>query len=145
MNNRCFFMDAVHPTQATKITAGSIRAGVDKAIKTTGSRTRRSIVWAIRFGLLQDTVIERYEKTVNGESIIDYFNKVRSFNSTSDTINLIIDGAGYHRSGDVKNAAAKLNIKLHYLPQYSPNLNPIERFWKLHLFIYLKITFWVCF
>lgn len=25
----------------------------------------------------------------------------------------------------------KLNIKLHYLPPYSPNLNPIERLWKV--------------
>ena len=27
--------------------------------------------------------------------------------------------------------AEKLNIKLHYLPPYSPNLNPIERLWKV--------------
>ncbi len=33
------FMDAVHPTQATKITSGWIRTGVDKIIETTGSRT----------------------------------------------------------------------------------------------------------
>jgi transposase len=96
-------IDAVHPTQATKITAGWTRAEDDKAIKT----------------------------TVNGESIIDFFNKVRSFYSTSGIINLILDGAGYHRSDEVKNAAEKLNIKLHYLPPYSPNLNPIERLWQI--------------
>jgi hypothetical protein len=38
------FMDAVHPTQVTKITAGWIRTGSDKAIKTTGIRTRINIV-----------------------------------------------------------------------------------------------------
>jgi transposase len=27
--------------------------------------------------------------------------------------------------------AKELNIKLHYLPPYSPNLNPIERLWKV--------------
>lgn len=27
--------------------------------------------------------------------------------------------------------AIELNIKLHYLPAYSPNLNPIERLWKV--------------
>lgn len=125
------FMDAVHPTQATKITAGWIRTGSDKAIKTTGSRTRINIVGAIRLGHLQDAVIEQYEKTVNGESIIDFFNKVRAFYPNSDVINLILDGAGYHRSGEVKEAAKRLNIKLHYLPPYSPNLNPIERLWKV--------------
>ncbi|MDF4574106.1 transposase, partial [Vibrio parahaemolyticus] len=27
--------------------------------------------------------------------------------------------------------AKVLNIELHYLPPYSPNLNPIERLWKV--------------
>jgi transposase len=125
------FMDAVHPTQATKITAGWIRTGSDKAIKTTGSRTRINIVGAIRLGHLQDAIIKQYEKTVNGESIIDFFKKVRAFYPNNDVINLILDGAGYHRSGEVKEAAKSLNIKLHYLPPYSPNLNPIERLWKI--------------
>ncbi|EKO3705682.1 transposase, partial [Vibrio metschnikovii] len=44
----------------------------------------------------------------------------------------IIDmGAGYHRSDLVRDAAFVLNIELHYLPPYSPNLNPIERLWKV--------------
>ena len=61
-------MDVVHPTQATKITSGLIRKGVDKLIKTIGSRTRLNIVGAIRLGHLEDAVIEQYEKTVNGVS-----------------------------------------------------------------------------
>ena len=46
-------------------------------------------------------------------------------------IHLILDGAGYYRSKDLKDEADKLNIKLYYLPPYSPNLNPIERLWKV--------------
>ncbi|WP_028868487.1 IS630 family transposase, partial [Psychromonas arctica] len=46
-------------------------------------------------------------------------------------IHLILDGAGYHRSEVVKIAAKELGIILHYLPPYSPNLNPIERLWKV--------------
>ncbi|HAZ8061818.1 TPA: IS630 family transposase, partial [Escherichia coli] len=30
-----------------------------------------------------------------------------------------------------KDWAEVVNIRLHYLPPYSPNLNPIERMWKL--------------
>ncbi|PKH04531.1 IS630 family transposase, partial [Psychromonas sp. MB-3u-54] len=110
------FMDAVHPTQATKITAGWIRKGVDKPIETTGSRTRLNIVGAIRLGYLGEAVIEQYEKTVNGESIIDFFTKVRGFYPHCKSINLVLDGAGYHRSKDVKAKAEELNIILHYLP-----------------------------
>ncbi|EMM4086084.1 IS630 family transposase, partial [Shigella flexneri] len=46
-------------------------------------------------------------------------------------IHVILDGAGYHRSQLVKDWAEVVNIQLHYLPPYSPNLNPIERMWKL--------------
>jgi transposase len=31
----------------------------------------------------------------------------------------------------VTEAAKRLDITLHYLPPYSPNLNPIERLWKV--------------
>ena len=46
------FMDATHPTQATKVSCGWIRTGVDKPIETTGTRTRLNIVGAIRLGHL---------------------------------------------------------------------------------------------
>jgi hypothetical protein len=84
-------MDAVHPTQATKITAGSIRTGVDKPIETTGSRTRLNIVGAIRLDHLADAVIDKYE-TVNGESIIEFLNKLRTRYKSSNTnyINFVI-------------------------------------------------------
>ncbi len=124
-DERLLFMDAVHPTQATKITAGWIRKGDDKAIKTTGSRSRINLVGAIELGHLENAVIKEYEKTVNGESIVDFLNKVRKSYLESGTIKLILDGAGYHRSDIVKDEAKKLNIDLIYLPPYSPNLNPI--------------------
>jgi hypothetical protein len=49
-NDVLLFMDAVHPTQATKVTCGWIRTGIDKVIETTGSRTRLNIVGAFRLG-----------------------------------------------------------------------------------------------
>ncbi len=36
-------------------------------------------------------------------------------------VHLVPDGAAYHQSELVKNAAKVLNIELHYLPPYSPN------------------------
>lgn len=124
------FMDATHPTQATKVSCGWIRTGVDKPIETTGSRTRLNIVGAIRLGHLQDTITKQYA-TVNGESIIDFFKLIKEQYTTALPIHLVLDGAGYHRSEVVKVAAKELGIILHYLPPYSPNLNPIERLWKV--------------
>ncbi len=130
-DERLLFMDAVHPTQATKITAGWIRKGEDKAIKTTGSRSRINVVGAIELGHLGNAVIKQYEKTVNGEAIVDFLNRLRESYPESGTLKLVLDGAGYHRSDIVKNEAKRLNITLIYLPPYSPNLNPIERLWKV--------------
>jgi hypothetical protein len=69
-------MDTVHPTQATKITAGWIRIGEDKAIQTTDSRSRINVVGAIELGHLEKSVIKQYKKTVNGEAIIDFLRNV---------------------------------------------------------------------
>ena len=124
------FIDAVHPTQATKVTSGWIKTGVDKPIETTGSRTRLNIVGAIRLGFLSEAITHQY-KTVNGESMIDFFDKIKKHYASSPCIHIVLDGASYHRSAAVVERAKELNIKLHYLPPYSPNLNPIERLWKV--------------
>ena len=56
---------------------------------------------------------------------------IRQQYPSKEAVHLILDGAGYHRAKDLKDKAMELNIKLHYLPPYSPNLNPIERLWKV--------------
>ena len=124
------FMDAMHPTQATKVTCGWIKTGDDKTIETTGSRTRLNIIGAIELKNLNSALVENYE-TINGDSIIEFLRKVKAQYSTSQNINLILDCAPYHKSKKVTDFAEELNITLHYLPPYSPNLNPIERFWKI--------------
>ena len=46
-------------------------------------------------------------------------------------IHLILDQAGYNKASEVREHAFQLGIHLHYLPAYSPNLNAIERLWKV--------------
>ncbi|NRD75249.1 transposase [Shewanella sp. VB17] len=89
-----------------------------------GSRTRLNIIGAIRLGLLTEEITAQYQ-TINGESVIAFLEQVREQYQTRSSIHLILDGMGYHRRHDVKKAVS-LNIKLHYLPHYSPNLNPIR-------------------
>ncbi len=83
------FMDAVHPTQATKITSGWIRKGVDKIINTTGSRTRLNIVGAIELNNLSAAVFDQF-KTVNGEAIIAFFRKIRSAYASMSVIHIVL-------------------------------------------------------
>ena len=46
-------------------------------------------------------------------------------------ITLVLDNARYQRCALVMTLAAQLKIELLFLPPYSPNLNLIERLWKL--------------
>jgi transposase len=125
------FMDAVHPTQSTKLSYGWIRKGQDKVIETTGSRTRLNILGALPLKNIGATVTETYD-TINSESIVRFFCKLKNEHyPLEQKVHLVLDGAAYHRSELVRNAAKELNIELHYLPPYSPNLNPIERLWKV--------------
>ena len=68
--------------------------------------------------------------TVNGESIID-FGLIKEQYKANKLINLMVDGDGYQLRETVKSKAKEFGIILRYLPSYRPNLNPIERLWKL--------------
>lgn len=124
------FIDAVHPTLSTKISHGWIRTGQDKVIETTGNRSRLNIIGALNLSDIGATIVSDYE-SINSENIVRFFCKLRESYPLDHKLHIILDGAGYHRSDLVKDAAFVLNIELHYLPPYSPNLNPIERLWKV--------------
>jgi transposase len=121
------FMDAVHPTMSTKIGYGWIKKGTNKLIKSTAARTRINIVGSINLKSM-DVEVKMYE-TVNSESVIDYFDVLRTI--YDGKIHVVLDRSGYHTSEKTMKAAEERNIVIHFLPPYSPNLNPIERLWKV--------------
>ena len=123
------FMDAVHPTMATKVVSGWIKKGVDKPIAQTASRTRINVIGAIE--LKSATVHSVFVDTVNALTILAFFDQLKAAYPNAPKIHVILDQAGYHRSHELQKQAADKNIVLHLLPSYSPNLNPIERLWKV--------------
>lgn len=123
------FGDGVHPTMATKIAYGWIRTGTDKPILTTGSRTRLNLMGSINLETM-DVTIGSYE-TLDSQAMEGHFEKLRQKYPKAPKIHLILDQGRYNTSKETKEAAAKRGIVLHYLPPYSPNLNPIERLWKV--------------
>ena len=65
---------------------------------------------------------------------IAYFQEkynIKEYISQERTIHLFLDKYSSNRSNLVKSVAKLLNIKLIYLPPYSPHLNPIEQVWRL--------------
>jgi transposase len=123
------FGDGVHPTMATKVTYGWIRTGVNKPIATIASRTRMNLMGALNLESMQVT-IGSYE-TIDSETMVKYFDRLKAAYPKAPKIHLILDQGPYNISIVTREAAKKRGIHLHYLPPYSPNLNPIERLWKV--------------
>lgn len=123
------FMDSAHPTMATKVVCGWIKKGVNKPIAQTASRTRVNVMGAIELSTMK--VVSCCPDKVNGATTVSFLEQLKEAYPTAAKIHIILDQSGYHRSQLVKDAAAEKNIALYYLPPYSPNLNPIERLWKV--------------
>lgn len=64
----------------------------------------------------------------NSETTIDVLEKIRG-DLPDENITIIWDGASYHRSNLVKEAAERLKIELQPLPAYSPDFMPVEHLW----------------
>jgi transposase len=70
------------------------------------------------------------DKTLNAEATLNFFKKIEAAYPTKMKIHLFCDNARYYRNKVVSEYLKTSKIKLHFLPPYSPNLNPIERLWK---------------
>lgn len=123
------FGDGVHPTMATKIGYGWIRTGQEKRIKTIASRSRVNYFGSINLETMSMTIGSH--ETINSDSMEAHFKMLRDKYPKSPWIHLILDQGSYNKSEQTAQAAKKYRIKLHFLPTYSPNLNPIERVWKV--------------
>ena len=71
------------------------------------------------------------ENTCDQEMICLFLQEIRKDYPTASKINIVLDNASYHRAKRVKKLAEENNILLKFLPAYAPNLNLIERLWRL--------------
>jgi transposase len=124
-----YFADSVHPQHQTQLMYGWILKGERKEIATTAYQKRLNFVGGIC--LDGHRFIYRQVDQVNADTICDFLWQLRQANQGKYRVHLIWDNARYHQNGEVREFAKELGIKLHYLPPYSPNLNPVERVWKL--------------
>ena len=124
-----YFADSVHPQHQTQLTYGWILKGERKEIPTTAYQKRLNFIGGICLNGYRFTY--QQADSVNAGTICDFLFKLRKANPGKFNVHVIWDNARYHRNAEVKAFAKELGIKLHYLPPYSPNLNPAERIWKL--------------
>ena len=130
MMSQFYFLMAFIQVCKTKITHGWIKKGKEKAVHTTASRTRINVLGAINLNDMS-VISKECEKTINAQSVLDFLDLINEKYQDKKVVHLILDQASYNKAFDVREYAYKLGIHLHYLPAYSPNLNSIERLWKV--------------
>lgn len=122
------FMDGVHPTHNVQLGHGWIRKGVEKPIPSNTGRSRLNLTGAI--DIVAHQVIVQEDDKLNAQSTIRFFEKLEASLSKKAKIHVFCDNARYYRNKEVRKHLVNSKIILHFLPPYSPNLNPIERLWK---------------
>lgn len=94
-------------------------------------RKRFSVLGALNAVTLEVLVVCTNE-TIDSWSVVALLWKFRErYRKTRVPISIVLDNARYQRCYLVQLTAKLMNIELLFLPPYSPNLNLIERFWKL--------------
>jgi len=124
-----YYADGVHPTHNTRAGYGWIRKGKEYKIGANTGRMRVNINAAIR-ATKPDHVVYDITDSVNAQSTQRLCRKLLRKHSRMK-IYYLCDNARYNRCSWLKKWAAGTRIQLIYFPSYSPNLNLIERLWRL--------------
>lgn len=124
---KVFFVDAAHFVLGAFL--GMLWCFARPFIRTSPGRQRYSVLGAVD-SHSKEIISRRSEGNINAQSVCELLGLIRQ-KHPHIPITLIMDNARYQRCELVRAAALLHDIELLYLPAYSPNLNLIERLWKL--------------
>lgn len=125
-----YFIDAVHPTLNSEASYGWIEKGAEYQIQSNSGRTRANILGALNPNNVLDIITKEY-KTINSEWAADFLAEIGKKNPQAKKIRVFSDNAGYFKKVEKDGLLTDERIEIIWLPTYSPNLNLIERLWKL--------------
>ena len=124
-----YYADGCHPTHNTKTGCGWIRKGQDFEIDCNSGRKRVNINAAIN-ALKPEHLVYETTHSINAQSTQRLCRKLLK-KHRDKTIYLICDNAGYNKNKMLQDWALNQRVEFIFLPPYSPNLNLIERLWRL--------------
>ncbi len=125
-----YFIDAVHPTLNSEAGYGWIEKGEEYQIQSNSGRTRANILGVLNPNNVVDIITKEY-KTINAEWAADFLMEIGKKNPAAKKIRVFSDNAGYFKKVEKDGLLTDKRIEIIWLPTYSPNLNLIERLWKL--------------
>lgn len=124
---KVFFVDAAHFVLGAFL--GMVWCFCRVFVKTSPGRQRYNVLGAID-SHNHELISIRTIDSINSQTVIELMEKIRQKHPTS-SVTLVMDNARYQRNKQVMEQAVSRDIELLFLPPYSPNLNLIERLWKL--------------
>jgi transposase len=124
---KVFFVDAAHFVLGAFL--GLVWCFTRPLIKTASGRQRYNVLGAID-SHSKELISIRNTGYIDGGVVCLLLAAIRT-RHPSEAITLVLDNARYQRCVLVMDKAHELGIELLFLPAYSPNLNLIERLWKL--------------
>jgi transposase len=124
------FGDGVHPQHNTQASYGWIAKGKERTILSNSGRVRVNINGAINPHCPTQVVVHQAQ-TIDAFCCLAWLQLIEKAYPNQKLIHLFVDNARYYRSQLVQDYLNSSRIQMHFLPPYSPNLNPIERLWKL--------------
>jgi transposase len=123
-----YFIDGVHPEHQSQAVCGWIKKGEQKTLPTTGKQLRIHFSGAVSLAGIK-VFTQEYE-SIDSEAMVDFLKRLEN-SSPAKTIYVIMDNARANKNKKIEEFLKTSKIKIRYLPPYSPNLNPIERLWKI--------------
>ena len=95
--------------------------------------TRKSIALFGAVNLGTGQLLNQLEEKFNAMTFQSFLEKLLSHQLSDRRLVVILDNAKYHHANFLKPflRCHRKQLKLEFLPAYSPELNPIERVWKL--------------
>lgn len=128
------FQDEVDVNLNPKIGACWMRCGQQAAVVTPGNNVKRYLAGSLhwRTGTL---LVSLPDTRRNTRLFLAHLDDLRQRLRGYRMIHVICDNAPFHRSGHVQEYLVRWShrLRVHFLPKYAPETNPIERvWWHLH-------------
>jgi transposase len=138
---KVFFVDAAHFVMGAVM--GMLWCFERVFVRGASGRQRYNVLGAVD-SQTKKIITVTNDTYITAPNVCQLLAKLRR--SSWDTpITVVLDNARYQKCGLVKAKAKELDIKLLYLPPYSPNLNIIERLWRFVRQDALKNTYYESF
>jgi transposase len=127
--DKIYFMDGVHAVHNAMPAYAWVERGMEKMLKSNTGRERINFNGALDSETHE--VIIREDERINAQSTRCLLEEIEAKNPKAKRIVVIADNARYYRNRHVTEFLTKSKVEILFLPPYAPNLNLIERLWKL--------------